>query len=185
MPRYVALLRGINVGGKNLIAMPRLRSCFEAQGFADVATYIQSGNVLFSANDEASPLVERIEAELTTKFGYAASVVLRSKPQMRKIVDDAPKGFGTEPELYRYDVLFLKEPLKSAEAMAAVATRAGVDQAFAGRGVLYFSRLIEKASQSQLSRLVSSPIYKRVTIRNWNTTKRLSELICGTPIAPS
>jgi uncharacterized protein (DUF1697 family) len=96
---------------------------------------------------------------------------------MRKIVDGAPTGFGTKPELFRYDVLFLKEPLRAAEAIATVATRAGVDQAFAGSGALYFSRLIEKASQSQLNRLVSSPIYKRMTIRNWNTTKRLRDLM--------
>jgi uncharacterized protein (DUF1697 family) len=177
MTRYVALLRGINVGGKNLIAMPRLKSCFEAQGFADVATYIQSGNVLFSSKEKGPALVARIEEELSKTFGYAASVVLRSNQQMRRIVDHAPKGFGTEPALYRYDVLFLKEPLRAAEAIAAVATRAGVDQAFAGSGVLYFSRWIEKASQSQLNRLVSSPIYKRMTIRNWNTTKRLRELM--------
>jgi uncharacterized protein (DUF1697 family) len=177
MTRYVALLRGINVGGKNLIAMPRLKSRFEAQGFADVATYIQSGNVIFSSKEKAFALVARIEAELTTTFGYAASVVVRSRQQMRKIVDGAPTGFGTKPELFRYDVLFLKEPLRAAEAIATVATRAGVDQAFAGSGALYFSRLIEKASQSQLNRLVSSPIYKRMTIRNWNTTKRLRDLM--------
>jgi uncharacterized protein (DUF1697 family) len=177
MTRYVALLRGINVGGKNLIPMPRLKSCFEGLGFTDVVTYIQSGNVLFSAKEKAAALVVRIEAELTETFGYGASVVLRSRQQMRNVVEDAPKGFGARPTLHRYDVLFLKDPLSAAEAMTAVATRAGVDQAFAGRGVLYFSRLIEKASQSQLNRLISSPLYKRITIRNWNTTTRLVELM--------
>jgi uncharacterized protein (DUF1697 family) len=175
--RYVALLRGINVGGKNLIPMPRLKGCFEAQGFADVVTYIQSGNVLFTSNEKAPALVGRIEAELSKTFGYAASVVLRSKQQMRQVVDDAPDGFGAEPTVHRYDVLFLKEPLAAAQAFSAVTTRPGVDQAFAGSGVLYFSRLIEKASQSQLTRLLSSPLYKQMTIRNWNTTTRLRELV--------
>jgi uncharacterized protein (DUF1697 family) len=179
MTRYVALLRGINVGGKNLIAMPRLKACFEAQGFAEVVTYIQSGNVLFSSNEKATALVARIEAELSMTFGYAASVVLRSRQQMRTVVSDAPRGFGARPALFRYDVLFLKEPLRAAEAIATVTTRAGVDRAFAGTGVLYFSRLTEKASQSQLNRLISSPLYQRMTIRNWNTTRRLSELIEG------
>ena len=61
--------------------------------------------------------------------------------------------------------------------MKSVLTKQGVDQAHAGTGVLYFSRLISKASQSQLSRLVSLPIYKSMTIRNWNTTTKLLQLL--------
>jgi uncharacterized protein (DUF1697 family) len=177
MARYVALLRGINVGGKNLLGMPALKAFFEAQGHADVATYIQSGNVLFTSPERSSALVTRLEAELSRAFGYPATVVLRSREQLRRILDEAPAGFGARPALYRYDVVFLKEPLSAREALALVPTRPGVDQAFAGRGVLYLSRLIAKASQSRMSRIVSLPIYQRVTIRNWNTTTRLAALL--------
>jgi uncharacterized protein (DUF1697 family) len=173
----VALLRGINVGGKNLVGMPALKACFEDQGFADVVTYIQSGNVIFTSDERASALVARIEPELSRAFGYAASVVLRSRQQLRRVVDEAPAGFGTRPALYRYDVIFLKEPLTASEALGSVTARAGVDEVFAGRGVLYFSRLIRKASQSHLARLVSTPAYKQMTIRNWNTTTRLLALM--------
>lgn len=177
MTRYVALLRGINVGGKNLIGMPALKACFEAQGYRDVVSYIQSGNILFSSSEPGAALVERIEADLSKTFGYTASVVLRSKRQLRGVVDGAPAGFGARPALYRYDVLFLKPPLSAAEAMERVAVRAGVDQVFTGSGVLYFSRLIRRATQSYLNRLVSLPIYKRMTVRNWNTTTRLLALM--------
>jgi uncharacterized protein (DUF1697 family) len=177
MTRYVALLRGINVGGKNLIAMPALKAAFEAEGLADVVTYIQSGNVVFSSDDRRAALVAQIEGALSRTFGYAASVVVRSRQQMRAVVDGAPGGFGKRPALYRYDVLFLKEPLRAAEALASVAVRAGVDSVHAGRGVLYFSRLVARASQSLLPRLVSTPIYKRMTIRNWNTTTKLVALM--------
>ena len=105
MSRYVALLRGINVGGKNLIKMPALKACFEANGFEDVATYIQSGNVLFSSTGaKAADLTERIEEMLAETFGYEATVVVRSRTQMRAVVERAPKGFGAEPAKYRYDV---------------------------------------------------------------------------------
>jgi uncharacterized protein (DUF1697 family) len=98
MPSYVALLRGINVGGKNLIKMPALEACFEANGFEDVATYIQSGNVLFGSSEtRASELANTIEEVLGREFGYAATVVVRNRKQMRAIVDRAPKGFGAEP----------------------------------------------------------------------------------------
>jgi uncharacterized protein (DUF1697 family) len=176
MTRYVALLRGINVGGKNLIKMAALRACFEELGFSDVATYIQSGNVLFRTGGKRAELTARIEGALAEAFSYQASVLLRSKKQMQAIVAGAPKGFGAAPEEYRYDVLFLKKPLTAATAMKTVPTRPGVDQVHPGTGVLYFSRLINEASRSQLSKLVSLPIYQRMTIRNWRTTTKLLEM---------
>ncbi|MBN2196520.1 MAG: DUF1697 domain-containing protein [Polyangiaceae bacterium] len=177
MTRYVALLRGINVGGKNLIKMADLKACFEAQGFGDVATYIQSGNVLFSAQGKTAALTAQIEAALSDAFAYQASLVLRSQEQMTAVVGRAPAGFGVEPKDFRYDVLFLKEPLTASAALEVLPRKEGVDEAWAGAGVLYFSRLIKKATSSQLTRVVSMPIYKQMTIRNWNTTSKLTALL--------
>jgi uncharacterized protein (DUF1697 family) len=180
MTRYVALLRGINVGGRNPIRMADLAACFKAGGFADVATYIQSGNVLFTApaSDRAT-LVHRVEAMLAAAFDYEASVVLRTRRQMQGVIQRAPEGFGSAPGTYRYDVIFLKEPLTAAKAMQSVPTRDGVDRAYAGSSVLYYSRLISRAAQSQLSRLVSMPVYRQMTIRNWNTTTKLVQMMEG------
>jgi uncharacterized protein (DUF1697 family) len=178
MTRYVALLRGINVGGRNLISMPALRECFAEHGFPDARTYIQSGNVVFTSSGTRAPaLTRRIEAMLSSAFAYEASVVLRSRTQMRAIVDRAPDGFGADPPKYRCDVIFLKEPLAPKTAMKEVLTMPEVDEATPGPGVLYFSRVASRASQSRLSRIVSSPIYKSVTIRNWNTTVALLKLL--------
>jgi uncharacterized protein (DUF1697 family) len=177
MTRYVALLRGINVGGKNLIRMPALKAAFEAEGFDEVATYIQSGNVLFSTPGRAAELAHRIEAMLAEAFDYVPTVVVRSRKQMQGVVAGAPKGFGTQPAKYRYDAIFLKEPLTARKAIGEVPTNPAVDTAHAGAGVLYFSRLIAKATASRLNRIVSSPIYPSVTIRNWNTTTKLLSLM--------
>jgi uncharacterized protein (DUF1697 family) len=178
MNQYVALLRGINVGGKNLIKMPDLKACFELQGFDNVNTYIQSGNVLFgSVEADQTRLASKVEQVLSRTFNYQSRVVVRSCKQMRAIVEKAPKGFGSDPVSYRYDVIFLKDPLTAREAIKSVTTKPGVDEAFAGQGVLYFSRLIAKAAQSHLSRIVTLPVYKSMTIRNWNTTKKLQELM--------
>jgi uncharacterized protein (DUF1697 family) len=175
---YVALLRGINVGGSNLIRMPALKASFEEQGHGNVATYIQSGNVLFtSKSSNQRTLVRQIERALSDSFSYSARVVVRSHEQMKEIVAAAPRGFGTRPAVYRYDVIFLKDPLTAPQAMKSVTTRAGVDRAVAGDGVLYFSRLISRASQSHLSRIVGTPAYQNMTIRNWNTTGKLLELM--------
>jgi uncharacterized protein (DUF1697 family) len=178
MPSYVALLRGINVGGKNLIKMPALKACFEANAFEDVVTYIQSGNVLFASPEtRAAELTRRIEAMLAETFDYEATVVVRNRKQMGAIVGRAPAGFGAEPTRYRYDVIFLKEPLTAKVAMKSVPTTPGVDEAHVGTGVLYFSRLIAKASQSRLNKIISTPIYPSVTIRNWNTTTKLRSMM--------
>ena len=178
MPTYAALLRGINVGGKNRIKMPALKAAFEEVGFDDVATYIQSGNVLFTASGiRAAELARRVETMLAETFDYEPTVVVRSQRQMRAIVDGAPKGFGGQPARYRYDVIFLKEPLTAKAALKSVPMRQDVDEVHAGRGVLYFSRLIARAAQSHLSKVVSLPIYQSMTIRNWNTTTTLLRML--------
>jgi uncharacterized protein (DUF1697 family) len=178
MARYVALLRGINVGGKNPIRMSALAACFEEHGFRDVVTYIQSGNVLFdSAESSSAALVRRIESMLGSAFPYRASVVVRSHKQLRAVIHRAPAGFGDEPDRYRYDVAYLKPPLTAGTTVDSVPARRGVDRVHAGPGVLYFSRLVRKASQSQLSRIVSMPIYASMTVRNWNTTTKLLALM--------
>ena len=174
MNQFLALLRGINVGGKNLIRMIDLKTSFEGLGYKDVRTYIQSGNVLFSAAGSGqAQLTKQIEATLSKSFNYESRVVVRSLKQMKEIVAHAPKGFGSDPATYRYDVVFLKDPLTAAKAMESITTKDGVDQAFTGKGVLYFSRLISRASQSHLTRIIALPVYQNMTIRNWNTTTKL------------
>jgi uncharacterized protein (DUF1697 family) len=179
MARYVALLRGINVGGKNLIPMPALKLAFEEAGFDDVRTYIQSGNVLFSAPSSGqAALTAKVEGLLRAAFDhYDASVVIRSRTQMRAVVERRPKGFGGEPATYRYDVCFLKPGTTAKQVIADVPLKEGVDRIWPGPGVVYFSRLTSRATQSRLNRVASLPVYKQMTIRNWNTTAKLAELL--------
>src|SRR5262249_46745728 len=148
---------------KNLIKMTELKTCFEEAGMRDVATYIQSGNVVFTAASRPEEIARRLEAAVAAPFACRAAGMVRTGEEMAAIVARAPAGFGKQPEKFRYDVIFLGAPLTPKEAIAKVATRAGVDQARSGAGVLYFSRLIARASQSQLSRVMSLPIYKSMT----------------------
>ncbi len=178
MGQYLALLRGINVGGNNLIRMPALAAAFEAEGMTSVATYIQSGNVIFESR-ERSParLVMQLEEALGAAFSYSASLVVVSRRQMEDIVARAPDGFGTQPERFLYSVLYLKPTLTADDVITSVPLKEGVDQAFGGPGVVYFSRLASRATSSRLSRIASLPLYKELTVRNWNTTIRLLELM--------
>lgn len=175
--KYVSLLRGINVGGNNIIRMADLKKCFDDMGFANVRTYIQSGNVLFTASESAKALERKIEKTLSKKFTYHARALVLSQRRLESIVQRAPKGFGEEPENYRYDVVFILKPLTTAKAMQAVETRDGVDNAYRGQHVLYFKRLVARATQSRFSKIASKPEYQQMTIRNWNTTTRLLSLL--------
>ena len=177
--RYVALLRGINVGGRNLIAMAALREAFEADGHRAVSTYIQSGNVLFESEAPRQSLEARIETMLEARLGKAITVVVRSRPQLRAVVDKAPPGFGEEPAKYHSDVLFLKPSLSSRQVMRTVQLQDEVDQLWAGTGVVYFARLSERLAESRISKFVSTPEYQLVTMRSWTTTVRLRDLITG------
>jgi uncharacterized protein (DUF1697 family) len=176
--RYIALLRGINVGGNNLIKMLDLRSSFAAMGFTEVETYIQSGNVVFTSKQKnKAKLTAIIERALSDAFQYQSKVVVISAAELERVVAQAPKGFGRDMEQYRYDVLFVKEPLTTSEALADIPTTPGVDTSHSGDHAIYFRRLVSKAAQSKLNKLVQRPSYKNITIRNWNTTMKLMEMV--------
>ena len=174
--RYLALLRGVNVGGKNLVKMADLRSAFEGMGFEEVATYIASGNVLFRApRQKRESLAARIESELSRRYGTELKAVLLNERQLREVVEAAPREFGAESDLC--DVIFVHSPLTVKRAFAQLEFKEGVDRAWAGKGVIYFSRLASRASSSRLSKFAGLPVYKSVTVRSWSTTQKLLALI--------
>lgn len=175
---YLALLRGINVGGNNIIKMTDLKTCFENMGFTGVVTYIQSGNVVFKSTEKnQTRLLKKIETGLSQTFNYKARIAVITYKQLKQVISEVPPGFGKDTEKYRYDVLFLMYPLTSDVALKSVKTKEGVDNAYVGKHALYFSRLISKASQSRLSKISSLPMYQNITIRNWNTTTKLLALM--------
>lgn len=178
MNRYLALLRGINVGGNNIIKMTDLKASFEKIGFTDVLTFIQSGNVIFnSEKKDQSKLTSFIEKKLSEAYDYKSKIVLVSFEQMGLVMKEIPKGFGAEPDKYKYDVIFLKDPFKPGDVLPQIRLREGIDNAGAGTYALYFSRLTARAGQSYLKNVMVLPVYKQMTIRNWNTTTKLFEMM--------
>ncbi|HUP99326.1 MAG TPA: DUF1697 domain-containing protein [Aeromicrobium sp.] len=175
---HVALLRGINVGGRNAVPMKQLAACVESGGYADVTTYIQSGNVLFTTDSTDARAMELdLEQRIRSDFGFPVPVVVRSRAEMTQTVESAPPGFGG-PD-HRCDVIFLKHPLTADDAFPELPPPVdGVDEASKGpAGCLYWARVSERAGKSRLSRITRSPIYPSVTIRNWNTTTKLASML--------
>ena len=175
--KYVALLRGINVGGKNIIKMASLRTCLEEIGLDEVQTYIQSGNIVFRGTGSVKTLENRIEQALKDEFDCDTHVLVLSRSKFIRIIEAAPKGFGSDLEKYQCDVVFLKRPLTSEKALSAVEVREGVDTATRGENALYISRLKAEASKSRFPKIVSKPEYRLMTIRNWNTTTKLQGML--------
>ena len=179
MTRYLVLLRGINVGGKNKVPMAPLRDLLEGLGYTDVATYIASGNVILSSDRPAAEIKRRIEAALPTAFrldSELVAVLVLSRAQLRAVVNGKPRGFGEHPETYHSDAIFLMG-IDAAEAMDAFDPREGVDRVWPGKGVIYSQRLSAQRTKSRLSKAMSSPTYKSMTIRNWATTTKLLEVV--------
>lgn len=177
MTTHVALLRGINVGAKNLIRMPELAGALTAAGYLDVRTYIQSGNILLTAErGEGAVLEEALERVLIDRFELPIRVVVRTRDELAATIAAAPADHGA-PHL-RSDVIFLKHPLTVDQAITAMpALRDGVDNIAPGPGVIYFSRVDAHASKSRMSKIVGTPNYQLMTIRNWRTTTKLLELM--------
>lgn len=176
---YLALLRGINVGGKNKVPMAGLRALLEEIGLEDVRTYIQSGNAIFRSALAPKTIARKIEEELASSFALndeLIKVLVLSRDELKSVVDKRPKGFGDEPDKYHSDAIFLMG-IDRDEAFAVFAPRDGVDKVWPGEGVIYSQRLSAERTRSRLSKIVASSLYKSMTIRSWQTTQKLLELM--------
>lgn len=177
-PTHVVLIRGINVGGKNPVPMGRLRDSLVARGYGCVSTYIQSGNVVLAAPGESPEAVSgAVEGLLEAEFGVVTRVLTITAASLRSAVADAPDGFGSQPDVFHYDVAFLMPGVTGAEALPAFGIREGVDTAWAGANVVYFRRLSAERTKSKLSTVMSSLLYKFMTVRNWRTSMTLLTML--------
>jgi len=174
MEKYTALLRGINVGGSNIIKMDNLKKTFEEMGFSDVKTYIASGNVIFKSTEKNHKILAKlIEKKLIEKYKSDIPIVLVNYKNLKRIIEEAPNDFETESKTHRYDVWFLREPLEAKELLEQVKPREGVDTIKGGKGVVYTSRLNAMMGKSRFSKIIQLPGYQNITIRSWNTAVKL------------
>jgi len=176
---FVALLRGINVGGKNKVPMAGLKACIEELRCRNVKTYIASGNVVFESTKGAARLAVEIQNALSKNFKLDSEIIttlVLSRAQLEKVIRQAPKGFGSEPGKYHSDVIFLIG-IPPAEAFKTFTPKEGVDKVWKGDLAIYSQRLSAQRTKSRLSKIMSSPLYKKMTIRTWTTTVKLLELM--------
>ena len=170
--KYVAFLRGVNVGGKNLMAMAALKACLEKAGLANVRTVIQSGNVIFESGEKsAATLTKRIESAVAKTLGIESRIVVLSLAQLKTVVADAPAAWKRRTDLRR-NVALLRHAVTAGRVLRDVEVKPGVDSVSAGKGVLYLSTVMSDLGKSALPKLVGKPVYREMTIR---TVRHVSE----------
>ena len=175
MPTTVGLLRGINVGGNNVIRMADLKEGFEAMGFDEVRTYIQSGNVLFSGKKRPAPAV--LEAAIERRFGLEVDVMLRSPTELERALERNPFPHADRSKLH---VGFMATKPRPA-AVAALDGDPFLPEEFAVVGTELYLHLPGGMARTKLPDYVLRRIKVPTTIRNWNTVTKLAELARKAP----
>ena len=172
----VALLRGINVGGSSTVEMARLRATFERLGLERVRTYINSGNVVFvSAEGDRAALRARIEAAIADDVGFAIRVLLRTTEEMGAVVAALPDGWRNDAE-HRCEVFFSDE-FTSYASLGRLPLTEGVEEARFAPGAVLCRIPRALQGRSRLTTLVGSDLYRRMTVRNCNTARKLHQLL--------
>ena len=174
---FVALLRGVNVGGNNIISMRELKESFEGIGFTDVSTYINSGNVIFTSKEaDARKLEAKIEKMLLKDFELDSKVVVRSFGEMDQLVKSLPKSWTGDRD-WRYNVMFLRHTIDSKNILQEMTTTAESEELVYCPGTLLWSAHVKDIDRTQMNKLSSRKVFREMTVRNLNTTKKLCELM--------
>lgn len=174
---YVALLRGINVGGSNNVSMAALKATFEKLGFANVRSYINSGNLLFQSDIANSRALETtIEAAIATHFSEPIRVMVRSAAQMEAIMANIPKSWS-DPTDKRCNVIYLSHTLDKPSLLNEFSPKPNIEELHYFPGVLLWSAKLTDLTKSRMIKVSSSPLYQDMTIRGLNTTRKLCDML--------
>jgi uncharacterized protein (DUF1697 family) len=172
MARYVALLRGINVGPRNRVAMPALREALEVAGFEDVRTYVQSGNVVLGSRAKPETVRRKVEQVVADRFALEIPVVVRTRAELAAVVKRNPLGkVATEPK--RYQVSFLSAKL-SAKVVRELEEVAAPEEQVVVSGREVYAWHPKTIARSKLwAKLAGKDLGVTATSRNWATVEAL------------
>ncbi len=177
MKKYLIFLRGINVGGKNKVSMRELKELLEHNGFQNVFTYINSGNIIFSSDNFDTDFLKRqCEALLLEKFKLELSVMVISVDEFFEAIRNAPAWWGIDKEA-KHNAIFVIPPTTVAEVFEEVGKyKPEYEQVGFFGSVIFWSAALKTFSRTRWSKVVGSAVYNSITIRNFNTVKKLLEL---------
>ena len=174
---YVALLRGINVGGNNMVSMKSLKENFERLGFQHVRTYINSGNVVFSSPEtDPAVLEERIDRMLERTYRLKGRTVVRTKRDIAAVVKALDKEDTSNPE-WKCNVIFLRRAVDPKRTLKSIALQTEIERVVCCPGTWIWFATVAGFSRSAMMKIGRTPLYQEMTIRNVNTTRAVLALM--------
>ncbi|TWT05346.1 DUF1697 domain-containing protein [Planococcus sp. CPCC 101016] len=174
---YVALLRGINVGGKNKVDMKKLKQAFEEAGMSSVTTYINSGNIVFVDNnfstDQLAPILEEA---IYSHFGLQSNVLIYNSEEFQGIARAIPENWSNDQQM-KSDALFLWEDVDGETVLDQLVIKPDIDRVRYVPGAILWSVDRDKVTKSGMIKIIGSALYQRVTVRNVNTVRKITALL--------
>jgi uncharacterized protein (DUF1697 family) len=174
---YVALLRGVNVGGRNLISMPDVKDVFRGLGLRDVRTYLVAGNVIFAAEGtDARRLEATIEEAFASRFPQPVSVIVRDIAEMKQIVEHIPEHWTTGRD-QKCNVMFLRRVIDSPKILENFSPKPDIEELHYYPGVLFWSARTDSLTKSTMLKVSTMPVYQDITVRILQTTRKIYEIM--------
>lgn len=175
--KYIAFLRGINVGGKNKLSMSELKKLLKESGFEEVVTYINSGNIIFeSAISDEKQLREACEKLIQDRFNMNIPVAVISYDVLLEAIRNAPPWWGKDKDS-KHNAMFVLPPMTAEEVMLKVGeAKPEYEQVDFYGSVIFWSAPISTFSKTRWSKVVGSSVYEYITIRNANTVRKVLEI---------
>ena len=177
--RYVALLRGVNVGGNRRVPNDEFRAVLEQLGYRDVVIYINSGNAVFTSDHE--PTSHEVQAALEIHFGFGIPTLVLPREKIQAIAAAIPADWTNDPPVpdksgQKSDVLYLFDEVNSPDILERIGYRPAVETMIYVDGAILANVTRANQSRSSLQRIVGKPLYRHMTVRNTITAKKLAEL---------
>lgn len=172
--KYVALLRGINVGTTKRIDMKHLKALFEGLGYTHVSTYINSGNVRFESDESAAEILAALDASFRSKLGFDIPTLVKTLDDLKRIEAEIPAEWQNDTE-QRTDVAYLFDEIDSPEIIDRMPFNKNLVHLLYVPGAVVWNLSREHYTKSRLNKLIGHPLYALMTLRNVNTARRLTE----------
>ncbi|WP_214626038.1 DUF1697 domain-containing protein [Paenibacillus agaridevorans] len=174
---YIALLRGINVGGNNKINMKELKATFERAGLSNVVTYINTGNIIFTDDSRTAPeLSSLLEEAIASDFGLSIRVMVRTIEQIEAIMAALPEHWANDGEM-KSDVLYLWEEIDNESVLEGLKLAPEIDRVIYVPGAVLWSYDRQHAGRSGMNKIIGTKFYSSVTVRNVNTARKIYDLM--------
>lgn len=171
--KYIALLRGINVGGNRKVEMKKLRTLFESLGYSEVSTYINSGNIIFESEDDTKTILAKITKSFEKTFDFEIPTLVKTEKEMKKITEAIPKDWQND-STQRTDIAYLFPEIDSKKIIKELPFKKEFVDVRYTKGAIIWNIKKVNLNKSNLAKLISHNLYKSMTIRNVNTARFLA-----------